>query len=140
MTATAGLVLDTGIDERKTGPEHSQARQVMHPASQSTDPGKKARKAGFFVSPMIRRYIENGILYRVRIESKVSRFELFLDLILVGVVHQLNEWCIISEVHSPFSHSAQPGLFGLITALSLLTAVGMTLFIVLVLYSQLQCF
>ncbi|KAK4058903.1 hypothetical protein OIO90_000349 [Microbotryomycetes sp. JL221] len=42
-----------------------------------------------FQPPVVRQYIQNGRLYREREERTPDRFELFLDLVLVGVVHQL---------------------------------------------------
>ncbi|KAK4053773.1 hypothetical protein OIV83_001429 [Microbotryomycetes sp. JL201] len=42
-----------------------------------------------FQPPVVRQYIQNGRLFRERQERTPDRFELFLDLVLVGVVHQL---------------------------------------------------
>jgi len=42
-----------------------------------------------FKRPVIRQYIRAGTLWREREEREPSRFELFFDLIFVGIIHQL---------------------------------------------------
>ncbi|KAI5480220.1 hypothetical protein MNV49_001548 [Pseudohyphozyma bogoriensis] len=42
-----------------------------------------------FPPPVVRQWIDNGRLYREAEERAPSRYELFFDLILVGVVHQM---------------------------------------------------
>lgn len=44
-----------------------------------------------FQPPVVRQYIQGGRLFREREERTPDRFELFLDLVLVGIVHQLAE-------------------------------------------------
>ncbi|ORY72252.1 hypothetical protein BCR35DRAFT_307811 [Leucosporidium creatinivorum] len=44
-----------------------------------------------FQPPVVRQYVQGGRLFREREERTPDRFELFLDLVLVGIVHQLAE-------------------------------------------------
>nr|GAT45965.1 predicted protein [Mycena chlorophos] len=45
----------------------------------------------FLQRPRVHQWIQNGKLYREATELQSSRFELFFDLLFVGMVHQLSE-------------------------------------------------
>ncbi|KAM0792278.1 hypothetical protein ACM66B_004969 [Microbotryomycetes sp. NB124-2] len=77
----------------------SDGRQFSRTATQSSlgsivgltcsDDHKVVCWSDIFQPPVVRQYIQNGRLFREREERTPDRFELFLDLVLVGVVHQL---------------------------------------------------
>ncbi|CAO1635461.1 unnamed protein product [Parajaminaea phylloscopi] len=50
-----------------------------------------------FRRPVIRQFLHNGKLYREKFERESSRFELYFDLIFVGVAHQLADGLNESE-------------------------------------------
>ena len=45
----------------------------------------------FLQRPVLRQWLQNGKVYREAGERASSRFELFFDLLFVGIVHQISE-------------------------------------------------
>ncbi|KAL6939147.1 hypothetical protein ACO0RG_002974 [Hanseniaspora osmophila] len=58
------------------------------------DPPESAKKRYMIIKPYALNYYHNGVLYRTRGERGSSVFELFFDLLYVGIIANLAESCI----------------------------------------------
>ncbi|BEJ13712.1 hypothetical protein CspHIS471_0308860 [Cutaneotrichosporon sp. HIS471] len=67
---------------------------VLH--SEGASRGRATRVRDLIQPPIIRQWIAGGKLYRERGERSSPRIELFLDLLYVGVVHQLADAAVES--------------------------------------------
>lgn len=64
---------------------------IVHHSDSAAAWGRATRLGDLVHPPVVRQWIAGGKLYRERGERGSPRIELFLDLLYVGVVHQLAE-------------------------------------------------
>lgn len=87
------------LDSSETSSLHE-----SHPPSLSEHKERQADPIKFFRRPRIRQYFHKGLVWRSSHSSKVASFELFIDLVYVGVVDVIGQMAVDHPVGLSLLH------------------------------------